>query len=135
MWTAPAVAIALAVGAGPVPPLPQAPSAAAPASAEPARRTSRRVGWGKGMATAHHDRPAVDPAEPRSRSCGGQRNSTGETVTPSDERVIDLIAQASPEGIEMLYDRYGRLAYTLALRVLGDAGAAGGRVHGGFLSE
>lgn len=58
----------------------------------------------------------------------------GETVTPSDDRVIDLLAQASPEGIEMLYDRYGRLAYTLALRVLGDAAAAEDVVQEAFLS-
>jgi RNA polymerase sigma-70 factor (ECF subfamily) len=55
-------------------------------------------------------------------------------VTPSDERVIDLIAQGSPEGIEMLYDRYGRLAYTLALRVLGDTGGAEDVVQEAFLS-
>lgn len=55
-------------------------------------------------------------------------------MTPSDERVIDLIAQASPEGIEMLYDRYGRLAYTLALRVLGDAAAAEDVVQEAFLA-
>jgi RNA polymerase sigma-70 factor (ECF subfamily) len=61
-------------------------------------------------------------------------DSAGETVAPSDERVIDLIAQGSPEGIELLYDRYGRLAYTLALRVLGDAGAAEDVVQEAYLS-
>jgi len=58
----------------------------------------------------------------------------GETVTPSDQRVVDLLAQASPEGIEMIYDRYGRLAYTLAFRVLGDAGAAEEVVQEAFLA-
>jgi RNA polymerase sigma-70 factor, ECF subfamily len=55
-------------------------------------------------------------------------------VPPSDERVIDLLAQASPEGIEMLYDRYGRLAYTLAFRVLGDGAAAEDVVQESFLA-
>lgn len=55
-------------------------------------------------------------------------------MTLPDNRVIELIAQARPEGIEMLYDRYGRLAYSLALRVLGDAQAAEDVVQESFLA-
>jgi RNA polymerase sigma-70 factor (ECF subfamily) len=55
-------------------------------------------------------------------------------VTLPDDRVVELIAGAAPEGMELLYDRYGRLAYSLAYRVLGDAGAAEDVVQEAFLS-
>src|SRR5450756_1417300 len=48
--------------------------------------------------------------------------------------MLDLLARAEPEGIEMLYDRYSALAYTLAFRVLNDAGAAEDVVQEAFLS-
>jgi RNA polymerase sigma-70 factor, ECF subfamily len=55
-------------------------------------------------------------------------------VTITDEQVLELLVQGSPEGIEMLFDRYGRLAYSLALRILGDAGAAEETVQDAFMS-
>ena len=58
----------------------------------------------------------------------------GVTVPGSDERLIALLADGAPEGIEMLYDRYGRLAYTLAVRVVGDPGVAEDVVQEAFLS-
>jgi RNA polymerase sigma-70 factor (ECF subfamily) len=48
--------------------------------------------------------------------------------------MLDLLTRAEPEGIEMLYDRYSGLAYTLAFRVLNDAGAAEDVVQDAFLS-
>ena len=48
--------------------------------------------------------------------------------------MLDLLARAEPEGVEMLYDRYSGLAYTLAFRVLNDAGAAEDVVQEAFLS-
>jgi RNA polymerase sigma-70 factor, ECF subfamily len=60
---------------------------------------------------------------------GGQDGVIG-----SDDRMLDLLARAEPEGIEMLYDRYSALAYTLAFRVLNDAGAAEDVVQEAFLS-
>jgi RNA polymerase sigma-70 factor (ECF subfamily) len=48
--------------------------------------------------------------------------------------MLDLLARAEPEGVEMLYDRYAGLAYTLAFRVLNDAGAAEDVVQEAFLS-
>ncbi|MEO8898207.1 MAG: sigma-70 family RNA polymerase sigma factor [Candidatus Dormibacter sp.] len=55
-------------------------------------------------------------------------------MTVSDDRMVDLLARAEPEGIEMLYDLYSGLAYTLAFRVLNDAGAAEDVVQEAFLS-
>jgi RNA polymerase sigma-70 factor (ECF subfamily) len=55
-------------------------------------------------------------------------------VTFSDDRMLDLLARGEPEGVEMLYDRYSGLAYTLALRVLNDSGAAEDVVQEAFLS-
>ncbi|TMC48811.1 MAG: sigma-70 family RNA polymerase sigma factor [Chloroflexi bacterium] len=52
----------------------------------------------------------------------------------SDERILELLGQASPEGIELLYDRYGALAFTLARRVLDDEAAAEDVVQESFLS-
>jgi len=60
---------------------------------------------------------------------GGQDGVIG-----SDDRMLDLLARAEPEGVEMLYDCYSALAYTLAFRVLNDAGAAEDVVQEAFLS-
>jgi RNA polymerase sigma-70 factor (ECF subfamily) len=55
-------------------------------------------------------------------------------VTSADEQVVTLLAGGDPQAIEMLYERYGRLAYSLAFRVLGDAAAAEDVVQEAFLS-
>ena len=52
----------------------------------------------------------------------------------TDDQIADLIARGAPEGIEMLYDRYGRLAFSLAHRVLGDEAMAEDVVQESFLS-
>ena len=52
----------------------------------------------------------------------------------SDDRVLTLLAEARPEAMEALYDRYGGLAYSLAYRVLQDAAAAEDVVQEAFLS-
>ena len=53
---------------------------------------------------------------------------------PTDLAAIDLVAQGVPEGVEMLYDRYGGLAYSLAHRILGDPASAEDVVQEAFLS-
>jgi RNA polymerase sigma-70 factor (ECF subfamily) len=65
-----------------------------------------------------------------------EKSDHGQTggVNVSDDRMLDLLARAEPEGVEMLYDRYSGLAYTLAFRVLNDAGAAEDVVQEAFLS-
>jgi hypothetical protein len=41
------------------------------------------------------------------------------TVPPlSDEEVLTAIAERDPDAIALLYDRYGGLAYSLAMRML-----------------
>ncbi len=61
-------------------------------------------------------------------------STAGLGVNVSDDRMLDLLARAEPEGIEMLYDRYSGLAYTLALRVVNDPGTAEDVVQEAFLS-
>ncbi|MHB8718983.1 MAG: sigma-70 family RNA polymerase sigma factor [Candidatus Dormibacteria bacterium] len=51
-----------------------------------------------------------------------------------DERMLELLRRGEPEGVEMLYDRYGSLAYALAFRVLHDSGSAEDVVQEAFLS-
>lgn len=42
----------------------------------------------------------------------------------SDEELIDRIARRDERALEQLYDRYGRAAYSLVLRILRDPGRA-----------
>ena len=55
-------------------------------------------------------------------------------MQPAEDGLLELLATADPAGIEQLYDRYGRLAYSLAYRVLNDEGAAEDVVQEAFLS-
>jgi RNA polymerase sigma-70 factor, ECF subfamily len=52
----------------------------------------------------------------------------------SDDDIVRSISDHSPEGIEALYDRYGGLAHTVALRILSDRGAAEDVVQESFLA-
>lgn len=42
----------------------------------------------------------------------------------SDERLVMMITGGQSEALEIIYDRYAGLSYSLALRILGDRGAA-----------
>jgi hypothetical protein len=42
----------------------------------------------------------------------------------ADPDLVAQLAAGSQEALAELYDRYGRLAYSVALRVLGDRGRA-----------
>ena len=44
--------------------------------------------------------------------------------TLDDESLMRLIVQAQPEALSELYDRYGRLVFSLAINAVGDAATA-----------
>jgi RNA polymerase sigma factor (sigma-70 family) len=52
----------------------------------------------------------------------------------SDEAVVALVARSDQEALGELYDRFGRVAYGLALRVLRDEKLAEDAVQEGFLA-
>ena len=68
------------------------------------------------------------PAPPRSR------HVPPDVVHLSDEALIALAAHGEEAALAALYDRYGRVAYGLALRVLRDAALAEDAVQEAFLA-
>jgi RNA polymerase sigma-70 factor (ECF subfamily) len=55
-------------------------------------------------------------------------------VEHSDSGILDDLARGSPEAFEALYDRYAKLAYTVAMRVLSDPASAEETVQEAFLA-
>jgi RNA polymerase sigma-70 factor (ECF subfamily) len=53
---------------------------------------------------------------------------------PSDDSLIAALAGRDLTALAVLYDRYGRIAYALAYRILGEPEAAEDVVHDGFIS-
>lgn len=51
---------------------------------------------------------------------------------PEDHDLPRSIAARNPDALDALYDRYGRIAFGLAYRVLGDSAAAGAVVQDAF---
>ena len=49
---------------------------------------------------------------------------TTDLHTLDDESLLRLIVQARPEALSELYDRYGRLVFSLAINALGDTATA-----------
>ena len=72
--------------------------------------------------------PWARPAPPRSR------HVPTDVVHLSDEALIALAARGEEPALAALYDRYGRVAYGLALRVLRDATLAEDAVQEAFLA-
>src|SRR5437588_10173529 len=52
----------------------------------------------------------------------------------SDEAVVALVARSDEEALAELYDRFGRVAYGMALRVLRDERLAEDAVQEGFMT-
>jgi RNA polymerase sigma-70 factor (ECF subfamily) len=53
---------------------------------------------------------------------------------PSDDALLSSLAGRDLSALAVLYDRYGRLAYSLAYRILGESEAAEDVVQDAFLS-
>ena len=53
---------------------------------------------------------------------------------PTDDALIAALAGRDLTALASLYDRYGRIAYALAYRILGEPEAAEDVVHDGFIS-
>jgi RNA polymerase sigma-70 factor, ECF subfamily len=54
-------------------------------------------------------------------------------LTPGDNELISAVASGDHPALLALYDRHGRVAYGLAYRILGDAGAAEEAVQDAYL--
>lgn len=72
--------------------------------------------------------PWTSPAQPRSS------HVPPDVVHLSDEALIALAARGEEPALAALYDRYGRIAYGLALRVLRDSALAEDAVQEAFLA-
>jgi len=72
--------------------------------------------------------PSLLRNEPVARGIPAARRTVESGTTQageqSDHDLIDSIALGDQQAVSLLYRRYGRLAYGIALRVLGDASAA-----------
>jgi RNA polymerase sigma-70 factor (ECF subfamily) len=53
---------------------------------------------------------------------------------PTDDALIAALVGRDLTALATLYDRYGRIAYALAYRILGESEAAEDVVHDGFIS-
>lgn len=53
---------------------------------------------------------------------------------PSDDAIVEALAARDLSALSGLYDRYGRVAYSLAYRILGEAEAAEDVVQDAFLA-
>jgi RNA polymerase sigma-70 factor (ECF subfamily) len=55
-------------------------------------------------------------------------------VSTPDEDLLAACATGDQQALALLYDRFGNIAYRLAMRILGDAALAQDTVQGGFVA-
>src|SRR5690349_10073368 len=70
----------------------------------------------------HGRRPAVRPGMEGARNV--DEATTASAVASSDSELAALLRTQPAAGIAALYDRYGRLVFSMALRIVQDRGAA-----------
>jgi RNA polymerase sigma factor (sigma-70 family) len=86
---------------------------------EPAADRSRKQGMGRRPLTA-----AAVLASPRMRETARERWATVTTVALDDADLASWFASGDADSVRVVYQTYGRLVYSIAYKVLGDAGLA-----------
>jgi RNA polymerase sigma factor (sigma-70 family) len=84
-------------------------------------------------ATAQNVRPGAMPLVRLRPAARGREILRRDAAQLSDEALLEAVADADEAALGELYDRFGRVAYGLALRILRDAALAEDAVQEAFL--